>query len=106
MGLVEEVLGLPEPGFDVGLFGLLPVWAPGSDLLLVLLGVPEVLALEDRSKIPSVGFLPDEEEGTEQGSFPAGLVTDSDSYISSVSYRTSHLHQDLGSSKMTCFLSY
>ena len=79
LGLVEEVLGLPEPGFGVGLFGLLPDWAPGSDLLLVLLGRLEVLALDDRSKIPSLGFLPDDEDGMGPASFLAGKMVTSDS---------------------------
>merc|ERR1712219_32013 len=78
LGLIEEDLGLTEPCFGVGLFGLLPVWAPGSDLLLVLFGVPEVLALDDRSKIPSLGFLPDDEDGTGPEAFLAGRMVTSD----------------------------
>ena len=79
LGLVEEALDFPEPSLGEDLFGLLPDWAPGSDLLLVLLGRPEVLALDDRSKIPSLGFLPDDEDGMGPASFLAGKMVTSDS---------------------------
>ena len=79
----------PLLGFEgrlgVGCLGRGPVRVPGSDRLPVLLGVPDFLALEDRSNIPSPsGFLPDEEEVTEEGSFPSGWVKESDLYTSSV----------------------
>ena len=75
-----------EDRLGKGCLGRGLVRVPGSDRLPVLLGVPDPLALEGKFKIPSPssGFLPDEEEVTEEGSFPSGWVKESDLYTSSV----------------------